>query len=298
MLAQAGGLVGDIDFYGIKARAEFAGDSRVSGTIGGPNPAAAYLAMMMAVALGLILSGARRRDKYIGGHWLGDGHRTIGIYVVQGGWLCFLVGVATVIGFGRRRVPWKTAGVSIILLVLLVVPFNGAIGERLYGDDNGSVAGRMPLNKLAGGMIADHPLLGVGVNNFALAMEPYLARYFSGDFLYTVHNTYLLVWAETGIGGLIAFVWLLIAILRQGSACWRLLDPLFAPLALGCAAAVTGFLVQMSFDPYRSGAAIDLLWLIAGLVTAMNRESVGAMIVPQPGGTTTRERMSFKVACQ
>ena len=122
----------------------------------------------------------------------------------------------------------------------------------------------MPLNKLAGSMIADRPLLGVGANNFALAMEPYVARDFAGDFLYTVHNTYLLVWAETGLGGLIAFVWLLIAILRQGSKCCQLRDPLFAPLALGCTAAVTGFMVQMSFDPFRSGAAIDLLWLVAG----------------------------------
>ena len=36
MLAQVAGVLGTIDLYGLKARAEFAGDSRVSGTLGSP----------------------------------------------------------------------------------------------------------------------------------------------------------------------------------------------------------------------------------------------------------------------
>ncbi len=36
MLAQGGGLLGDIDVYGIKTRATFAGDPRISGTVGSP----------------------------------------------------------------------------------------------------------------------------------------------------------------------------------------------------------------------------------------------------------------------
>jgi O-antigen ligase len=101
---------------------------------------------------------------------------------------------------------------------------------------------------------------------------------FSGEFLYTVHNKYLLVWAETGIGGLIAFVWLLVATVRQGSKCWLSRDALFGPLALGCTAAVIGLMVQMNLDPFRSGAAIHLLWLLAGLVSVMNRLSTNSCI--------------------
>ena len=296
MLAQAGGLVGDINFYGIKARAEFAGvagDSRISGTIGAPNAAAGYLAMIMLVALGVMLSAMGRADKYLAGIGLAMATVPLILTLSRGGWISFLVGLAIVIVSGRRGVPWKTVGVVVTAVVLLSIPFGGAIEERLYGDDNGSIASRMPLNKLAGAMIEDHPLLGVGANNFAVAMQPYLARGFSGDFLYTVHNTYLMVWAETGIGGLIVFVWLLIAIVRQGSKCWQLRDPLFAPLALGCIAAVIGFMVQMNFEPTRSGTEMHLLWLFGGLVTVMNRMSV---TVPQGGATATGGRVSLRLA--
>jgi len=281
MLAQAGGLVGDIQFYGIKASAEFGGDSRVSGTIGSPNPAGAYLAMMMVVALSVMLADVCRAEKFLAGTAFSMAALSLIFTLSRGGWLSFLVGLATIVIFGGRRVPWKTVGAVVVGLVLLAIPFRGVVAERLYSDDHGAAAARMPLNELAGAMIADHPLLGVGANNFAPAMEPYRAHSFSGDFFYTVHNTYLLVWAETGIGGLIAFVWLLFAIVRQGSRCWQLRDPLFAPLALGCAAAVMGFMVQMNFDPFRSGSAVDLIWLFGGLVIAMNRMSVSPLAVPQ-----------------
>lgn len=280
MLAQAGGLVGDIQFYGLKARAEFVGDSRISGTIGSPNPAAAYLSMMMMVALGMILGDARRVDKYLGGIGFTLAALSLIFTLSRGGWLSFFVGLAIIVILNRRRVPWKTV---VVVLVLLAIPFRDVILERLNSDDNGSAAARMPLNKLAGAMIADHPLLGVGANNFAQAMERYRAHSFSGDFLYTVHNTYLLVWAETGIGGLIAFVWLLFAIVRQGFRCWHLRDALLAPLALGCAAAVVSFMVQMNFDPFRAGSAEDLIFLFGGLVVGMNRISLSRLDLPKIG---------------
>jgi len=200
----------------------------------------------------------------------------------RGGWISFFVGLATIMIFGGRRVPRKAVAAAVVALILLAIPFRGVISERLYGDDNGSAASRMPLNDLATAMIADHPLLGVGANNFALAMEPYKAHSFSGDFFYTVHNTYLLVWAETGIGGLVVFVWFLIAVLRQGFKCSRSRDSLFAPLALGCAAAVVGLAVHMNFEPFGSGPAVDVLWLFAGLVTAMTSVSASSLAVSRP----------------
>ena len=272
MIAQAGGLVGNIDSYGIKATAEFGGDRRVSGTIGSPNPAAAYLMMMMLLALGTLLADVCRADKYLAGTGFAMAAVSLVFTLSRGGWIASLVGLATIMIFGGRRVSRSAIGAVVLLLVLLGILSRGVIAERLYSDDRGSAAARMPLNHLAGVMILDHPLLGVGANNFALAMDPYLAHGFSGDFLYTVHNTYLLVWAETGIGGLIAFLWFLIAIIRQGSRCWHLRDPIFASQAVGCAAAVIGFMVMMNFDPHRLGSGpVDLVWLCGGLVTAMNR---------------------------
>lgn len=269
MLAQSTGLVGDIDSFGIKALAEFAGDSRVSGTLGSPNHAAAYLAMMMVFTMGVMLAEVGKADKLLAGASFAAASLPLIFTLSRGGWISFFVGLATIVIFGGRRVPRKALAAGFAALILLAVPFKGVISERLYGDDKGSAASRMPLNDLASAMIADHPLRGVGANNFAVAMEPYRTHGFSGDFFYTVHNNYLLVWTETGIGGLIVFLWFLIAVVRQGSKCWKSRDTLLAPLALGCVAAVVGLMVQMNFEPFASGPEVDLLWLFAGLVTAM-----------------------------
>lgn len=273
MLAQVGGLLGDIQFYGIKARAEFAGDTRISGTIGAPNQAAAYLAMMMVVALGVMFANVGRTLKYLAGISFALATVPFIFTLSRGGWISLFVALSTLAIAGWRRLPRKIVVVCIVATTLLTLPFKGAIEERLYSDDRGSAASRMPLNNLAGVMIADHPLLGVGANNFAVAMRPYLSHGFAGDFVFTVHNQYLLIWAETGIGGLIAFVWFLVAIVRQGSKCWQSKEILFAPLALGCISAILGFTVQMLFDLFRGGAALHLIWLLGGLLTAMFRVS-------------------------
>lgn len=274
MLAQAGGLLGEIDLYGIKARAEFAGSSRISGTIGSPNPAAAYLAMNMAIAFSVFLSGMRRADKALAIVGLATAILPLIFTLSRGGWLSLLVSFAILIVVGGARVPRKTLGTVGVVLALLVIPFKGTIEDRLYGDDNGSVASRMPLNELAGVMIKDHPFLGVGTNNFSMAMQPYLAHHYAGDFLYCVHNSYLLVCAETGIVGLSAFIWFLAAVVRQGLKGRHSVDPLLALPAQGCAAAVVGFMIQMNFDPLRGGASGHLLWLLAGLVTVLRRLSL------------------------
>jgi O-antigen ligase len=171
----------------------------------------------------------------------------------------------------------------VIVIALLAVPLRSLIVDRLSNDDNGAAASRIPLSQIAFLMIEDHPVSGVGANNYALFMTPYAARSgHIGEFRYTVHNTYFLTWAETGIGGLIALVWLLIAIARQGIKCWQFHDPLYGPLALGCAAAVIGFMFQLGVDIFRTGSAMDLMWLFGGLVTAMTRMSADKFRVPQP----------------
>jgi O-antigen ligase len=269
MLAQAAGLAGDIDFYGFKARADFAGSHRISGTLGSPNPAAAYLAMMIGLVASSLFSRQSRGDKCLAAIGLAGAILALIFTLSRGGWCAFLVGFAMLMTFGGSRVRRKGAVVVGLLIILFVLPLAPAIHERLTGDDNGAGAARMPLNRLAIAMIADHPLLGIGANNFPLAMQPYVAHNFSGEFLYCVHNSYLLVCSETGIIGCLVFVWFLAGIVRQGLKRTGTRGA-FGMTALGCSAAVTGLMVQMNLDPLRTGAATHLLWLFAGLVVAIN----------------------------
>jgi O-antigen ligase len=270
MLAQVAGLVGDIDTYGFKARADFAGDSRISGTLGSPNPAAAYLAIMMVLALGVLFSRVRRLDRCLAALGLAAAAVPLLFTLSRGGWLLLVVGASLLGMFARGRGARIAVASAVVLVTLLVVPFSGVITDRLSGDDNGSAEDRMPLNYLAMSMIADHPVLGVGANNFAVAMQPYLAKGFTGGFVYTVHNKYLLVCAETGAVGLIAFLWFLLSIVRSARRISTMRDALLSPLALGCMAALVGLIVQLNFEPARTGPEVDLIWVIGGLVGAMS----------------------------
>ncbi len=69
---------------------------------------------------------------------------------------------------------------------------------------------RAELNWIALEMIKDHPLLGVGLNNFTVAMGQYGKVSGWTRFLQPAHNVYLLLAAETGFLGLAAFLLLLL----------------------------------------------------------------------------------------
>ena len=73
-------------------------------------------------------------------------------------------------------------------------------------------------------MLKDHPLLGVGLNNFTVRMSEYGEVSGWARFLQPVHNVYLLIAAETGILGLILFLCLLFSVFRL---LWRSKNYLF-----------------------------------------------------------------------
>jgi O-antigen ligase len=146
--------------------------------------------------------------------------------------------------------------------------FREQIEHRLFRDDKGSAVARVPLMRLAWDLIVDHPWLGVGVNNYADRMLRH-ALEDGWTWVAVVHNKYLLVWAETGILGLVAFLWFLLATLCRGRACWDSGDRLLALLAIGFTAGVAGQMVHMFVDIYASRPLVQGLWLVAGLLTAM-----------------------------
>ena len=109
----------------------------------------------------------------------------------------------------------------------------------------------------------------MGANNFATAIPSFAGPEFSRNWVYTVHNKYLLVAAEAGGLALLAFLWFLAAAIRRGFGAWRAQDSLLSPLALGLTVSLIGQAVAMSFDLYNNRPQLQLLWLIAGLLVAL-----------------------------
>jgi putative inorganic carbon (hco3(-)) transporter len=254
---------------------------RVGGTVGSPNETSAYLSLLLPLAACLLFLDVTPWQKWLARLVLGFGGVAIIFTYSRGGWIALFL-AAVILGFvlmRTRRVSLKAPIAILALLILLYIPFHDVISARLFGDDQGSAESRIPLTMLAFRMIRDHPVLGVGANNFSVAMQPYVTSEFRSGFLYAVHNKYLLIWAETGIGGLLAYLAFLLGTLRLGWKCWRQNDRSLSMLALGITAAIVGHMVHMNFDLFRIGPVQELLWLLAALLIPVLR-----LAGPAPSG--------------
>jgi putative inorganic carbon (HCO3(-)) transporter len=201
----------------------------------------------------------------------GLGSIALVITLSRGGWVGSILAVSAFSLFAciRGRLPFAfTLGVATSGIVLCTLCGN-LIWSRISGYDKGAAYSRLPVLRMASLVIADHPVIGVGVNNLAVAMKPYAgSAAFRSGFVYVVHNRYVQVCAETGVLGLLTFLGFLAATLRNGWHAWKRDDPLLSPIALGLTAGVLGAMAHMMVDMFGSRPQVQVLWVSAGLITA------------------------------
>jgi O-antigen ligase len=187
----------------------------------------------------------------------------------RGAWLsAAIAGVVVALVALRRR--WVSpaqvlTGPAVVAIALAATPL---VRDRLTGDDNGSAGARVPLMKLAGRMISDHPLFGVGANNYVTALPRYLTPDTTGQWIYTVHNQFLLTWAESGPLAFAALVWLFVEIVCAGIVLSRTSTRLLACIGLGVAAAVCGHAAHMTIEVMNGRQQLGMLLILAALVRA------------------------------
>jgi O-antigen ligase len=202
----------------------------------------------MLGVIALLLTGSR-------GAWLATFVSFIifGIVALLRGWLRFRI-VALAIAFG----------------LLIGIFFFGPIYERIFGYDAGAAASRVTQYQVAFQIIKDHPIFGAGANNYFYALSQFLIRNPLEDvFRWVVHNKYLLVWAETGIFGLLFFILFLLSTIRQGFKIVRFKDSFISPLALGFTTAIIGNMAHMFVDVFHGRVQVQLLWTVAALLMAI-----------------------------
>jgi O-antigen ligase len=119
-------------------------------------------------------------------------------------------------------------------------------------------------------MIGEHPILGVGLNNYSVALPQYAGPEFTGAFLSTVHNKFVLTWAETGIFALVALLAFLGAVLTAGFRLARSPDPVIAVVAIALTAGLVGQLIHMNVDIFKGRPQIQLLFLVGAVMSAMS----------------------------
>ena len=245
---------------------------RLAGTFGAPNAAGSYFAFMVPLAIAIFMSSVPKGLRRLALAGCVLGLLALGLTLSRGGWIAFVVAMF-VLAFGsrgssRRRLSRRARVTVTIAVVVVLIPLSGLIAGRLLGDDHGAASGRVPLIEISLQMIRDHPMFGLGANNFIIALPHYTGPEFSSDWLNVVHNRYLLIWTEAGIGALVAFVLFLVTTVRNG---WRARhdpDPLVSGAAIGLAAAVAGMAVHMNFDIFLARPPNQALWIAGGVLAA------------------------------
>jgi O-antigen ligase len=176
----------------------------------------------------------------------------------------------------RGSLRLRVVFAAIALAGTLSLPFWGAIKERVIDNFateqfQKEVQSRIELNDLSVKMIVDHPVIGVGLNNFEQVMDSYdiYGLIFAGN---PVHNIYLLVLSETGLIGLIGFGATAAVVVALPVRLTLARDPLLAGLGVGIVGALVFFAAEeiLTFS-LRQDMPLALLWVLAGLAVAGNR---------------------------
>ena len=227
-------------------------------------PSANHLALMLGRAWPFLLAGALAWRRWA---WAPSLVVGLGLLLTfsTGGWLGALAGGLVVVALltGRRMAVGIGSVAAIGLVLTSALAIAGALPERLNPlRQTGGFRLDLWLSSLE--MIRDHPLLGVGLDNFVYVYQRFYLREGAAaePSLSHPHNWVLNFWLSLGVLGLIAFVWLLIVFWREsqrrGLRLW---------IVAGALGAMADMLVHGFID--NSYFLVDLafvFWLCLALV--------------------------------
>ena len=255
--------------------------NRLSGPVGDPN----FYAQAMLVLIPLALNRFLKEKRWLLKGMAGWAFLVITLAVVFSYSRGAAVAAAVMLLFSMLHSPPRLSDVLIgVLLIILIATFiPNPYMERLgtltdvFGGRSGvlndvSYRGRASETIAAWLMFIDHPIFGVGVENYPVFYQSYSRKLGLDPRLEQrqAHNLYLQVAAETGLAGILVFGWLLIVMMRGMLAAWRKLKDagefLTADLILSFATGVVGYLAAAMFI---HGAYPRYLWLLAGISLAI-----------------------------
>jgi O-antigen ligase len=194
------------------ARAVFEGQliMRPYATFPHPN----VLAGFILVSLILIATGRKQQatNKIFKRLVIGLGAAAIVLSFSRAAWLVGLIIGIWYMVYGIWKRKKEKFLITFFVISFSVFAFFGTV-IKLPIDE--AISYRLQLNKIALEMVRQKPLIGVGLNNFIPQLPHYWLSPESVRFLQPVHNIFLLVCAETGLVGLLIFLWFLILTFKR-----------------------------------------------------------------------------------
>lgn len=258
------------------------GVQRVRAFYGSPNNLALYLERALAPMLAFTLFAQQPSLR-----WLAAGSALIlGSALLltfsKGALLLGVPAMLAVLGIGgfyllqqrgqSRRLLWVIVGMGGVALLALT-PFLGTERfQRLLDFQGGTGFVRLQLWRSAWQMALDHPLFGVGPDNFLYAYRSLylLPAAWQEPNLNHPHNWPLDWWTRLGLPGLVlAVLWFSTMVLRH----WRHLRTNQQPvLSLGLLAASVAALAHGLIDASYALPDLMIIWVLLSYLPAANKE--------------------------
>jgi putative inorganic carbon (hco3(-)) transporter len=255
---------------------------RPGGLMGAGNLYAAYLALLVPVAVALVLAPVGRGLRRFAGLAVVVSLPPLVFTLSRSGWIAFAVGFAAVLVLGMwhpvsRRVYMFARASIVALAVVVAVVMSPMIVQRIYESDPNALDVRLEWFEIARKMVVDKPVLGVGLNNYVFRQLGYgkesgpdemNARY--GNFWPVVHSTWAVTWAEQGTLGFMLFVAMHVAIIAVGVANLRIRDPMMHAIGAGLLAGILALMVDGVGSFFiRMDQQARVFWIVVGLLLAV-----------------------------
>jgi len=204
--------------------------------------------------------------------------------VSRGAWFA-LASVGLVLAAIRSRRLFAAAFVGLLLLTWsLPDSITSHLVEAITVGDAASQQ-RVAMWAITWKMITDRPLLGHGLGVYMWNLGNYGITPDNVLMINYAHNCYLQMWAEIGIFGLAAFVWLIGVTLVLGVKRWLSeRDPFMRAVTLGIVAGLSALLIHSGVDTDLYSLQLATMgWIMMGLAFAAARYDGAATVLTHKG---------------
>ncbi len=271
---------------------------RVRGFYGSPNNLALYLGRVFPLTVAVAAFSASKAGASTGRWWSSRrlGYALAALLVAaallltysRGAWL---VGVPASLLFlaamrGRRAFAVAVGLLAVAAVAVLLVAGGGRLASLLDASA-GTTFFRVQLWQSSVAMVRDHPLLGVGLDNFLYQYRSHyvLPTAWEEFNLSHPHNLVLDFWLRVGLLGVGLLVWQLVAFFRCGWRAYRRLPEGWNRLlVLGLLAGMVNFVAHGLVDNAFFLVDLAFVFVLMLALVQVPRPNFNQRSTPQPGG--------------
>jgi putative inorganic carbon (HCO3(-)) transporter len=199
---------------------------RARGFYGSPNNLALYLGRVLPLGVAIVLWARRGWRRWTYGLAALLMAAALFLTYSRGAWLLGVpISLLFLAAMRGRRALAVAVGLLLVVAVILVLVVGAGRLTSLLDTTEGTTFFRLQLWQSSWAMIRDHPLLGVGLDNFLYHYRTYyvLPDAWEEFDLSHPHNLVFDFWLRLGLPGLIVLVWLLAAFFRRSWRAYRAL---------------------------------------------------------------------------